>query len=324
MEENALVLPVERVRRMERPPLVDLPPRATGIRKRGSLRQQGGEGLVLAGIAHDARNLVTALGLCADLMAEPGVLSPEHGHFATEVRSIAEASGRLVRRLAALAQTQAPRRVDAMAETPVDDLADAVRHLSGLLSAIAGPAIELQIACLPCAGRLALSEESLSRILVNLVRNAADAMPTGGRIRITTQRSGGRSFLWTLANGAALGDAGLLSEDEAAHLWDQGEDSDAGVLLAVEDDGPGIPEEFLERVFEAGFSAQQAGRAWPGTAHHGLGLSIVRTLLEQAGGRVKATPAPTGGVRMEIELPLTDVMVCLPSECTSGSGKEAD
>ena len=270
----------------------------------------------LAGIAHDARNLVAALGLCAELVGEPGVLPPEHGHFAAEIRSIAEASGRLVQKLAALARAEAVPRAEEVAEEPIDDLAESVRQLGNLLSAIAGPVMELQIATLPCGGRLRLSEESLTRILVNLVRNAADAMPTGGRIRITTQRSGGRSFLWTVDNEE------LLSEEEAARLWGEivlGEGENAPeVLLTVEDDGPGIPAEFRERVFEAGFSTRQAGRGWPETPHHGLGLNIVRTLVEKAGGRVKAAAAPNRGARFEIALPITGVMAGLPSEHPAG------
>lgn len=325
MEENALILPIERLRPVLRTTPAGMQPLpSTGVRKRPGLREEGGEALVLKGIAHDARNLVTALGLCAELMSEPGVLSPRHGHFATEVRSLAEATGRLVRRLAALAETTAPEPVGSMAETPVKDLAEAVRQLSGLLSAIAGPAIELQIACLPCAGQLRLSEESLSRILVNLVCNAADAMPTGGRIRITTQWNGGRSFLWALGNGAALGEAGMLSEKEAARLWGGAAETPAtGVLLTVEDDGPGIPEEFLGRVFEAGFSAQHAGRPWPGGAHHGLGLSIVRTLAEAAGGTARAVRPPARGARVEIELPLTNVTACLPSAWAPGDRSDS-
>ncbi|HEY1807419.1 MAG TPA: ATP-binding protein, partial [Acidobacteriaceae bacterium] len=197
-------------------------------------------------------------------------------------------------------------------------VADSVRQLGNLLSAIAGPVVELQIATLPCPGRLQLSEESLTRILVNLVRNASDAMPTGGRIRMTTQCSGGRSFLWTVDQEE------LLSEEEAARLWGEiGRGGDGGatapeILLTVEDDGPGIPAEYRERVFEAGFTTRQAGRAWPETPHHGLGLNIVRTLVEKAGGRVKAAAAPSGGTRIEIELPITTVTGPLPSECPVG------
>jgi signal transduction histidine kinase len=285
-----------------------------------TLREQGGDALALAGIAHDARNLVTALGLCAEMIGEPGVLAPQHGHFAAEIRSITSASASLVERIGGLARTAAqanPAPATAVRaketpvpETPVADLSEAVRQMGSLLSAIAGPVTELQIACLPCRGELRLSEESLSRILVNLVRNAADARPTGGRIRITTQRGGGESFLWTL-EGETPG------EESAQYLWDDAPHPSATlprtVLLTVEDDGPGIPTEFLERVFETGFTTRQGGRSWPESQHHGLGLSIVRQLVETAGGTVRAVVPPSGGGRIEIELPLTNVTPTLLS-----------
>jgi signal transduction histidine kinase len=276
-----------------------------------TLREEGGVALVLAGIAHDARNLVTALGLCAELISEPGVLAPRHGHFATEIRSIAGASAWLVQRLAELSRTATETTKSPAPEAPVTDLAEAVRQMESLLTAIAGPVTELEIACLPCPGQLQLTEESLSRILVNLVRNAADAMPTGGRIRIATQQGSGGSFLWTL-------DEDANAEQSAQYLWDDSPhavgNTPRTVLLTIEDTGPGIRTDFMERVFEAGFSTRQAGTSWPESQHHGLGLSIVRQLVEAAGGTVRAVVPPSHGARFEIELPLTNVTPSLLSE----------
>ncbi len=272
-----------------------------------TLREQGGEALALAGIAHDARNLVTALGLCAEMIGEPGVLAPRHGHFAGEIRSIAEASARLVQRLSELPRSSERKS----AEAPVTDLADAVGKMKSLLAAIAGPVVDLQIACLPCRGELRLTEENLSRILVNLVRNASDAMPTGGRIRITAQPGGGAGFLWTLSGEAD-------TEDSAQYLWDDSPHAAGSALhtvtITVEDTGPGIPAEFLERVFEAGFTTHAGENSWPKPQHGGLGLSIVRQLVEEAGGTVHAVNPPLRGARFEIELPLTNVTPFLPSE----------
>lgn len=281
-----------------------------------TLREEGGAALALTGIAHDARNLVTALRLCAELIAEPGVLAPVHRHYAAEVRSIADASERLVRRLSSLARVATLRRPATTVETPVTDLAEAVRQLGSLLSAIAGPTIGVQIACLPCRGRLSLGEEDLTRILLNLVRNSADAMPTGGRIRITVQQGGGGSFLWTIP------DDHPLTTVSAADVW--GSASISGtVLLTVEDDGPGIPSEIVDRIFDPGFSTRRAGRAWPEAPHHGLGLSIVRELVEGAGGTIRAVVPPRHGSRFEIELPLTNVTRSLPSERALTGGSEA-
>jgi signal transduction histidine kinase len=195
-------------------------------------------------------------------------------------------------------------------EAPVTDLAASVGKMGNLLSAIAGPVTEVQLACLPCGGPLRLTEESLSRILVNLVRNAADAMPTGGRVRITTQRGGGESFLWTLDCAS--------TEQGSEYLWDDalhtGGNGSGTVLLTVEDTGPGIPKESLERIFDSGFTTRQQATSWPEGKHHGLGLSIVRELVEAAGGTVHAGTSPLHGARFEIELPLTNVTPPLPSE----------
>jgi two-component system cell cycle sensor histidine kinase/response regulator CckA len=275
-----------------------------------TLREEGGEALALAGITHDARNLVTALGLCSELLSQPGVLAPTHGHFSAEIRSIAESSGQLVQRLSELCRKTAQKKESPIPEAAVADLSESVQKMRSLLTAIAGPVADVQIQCLPCGGHLRLSEESLSRILVNLVRNAADAMPTGGRIRVTTQRGGGTSFLWTVD-----GDG---TEQGTEYLWDDsphGAGAGTGtVQLTVEDDGPGIPTEFLERVFDSGFTTRAASRSWPESQHHGLGLSIVRELVEAAGGTVRAVNAPLSGARFEIELPLTNVIPNLLSE----------
>lgn len=254
-----------------------------------SLRQQGGPGLALAGIAHDVRNLVTALGLCADLIAEPGVLQPGHEHFAQELRSITGTAALLARRLSSVARTTV-RHVREDQSAPISDLPAAVQHLRGLLAAVAGPAVGVEIDCEPCAGTVQLSEESLTRILMNLVRNSADAMEGAGHIRITVEGRGS-------------------GNSPQAHAAGMGK-----VLLSLEDSGPGIPPELLERIFEPGFSTHRDIRPWPQAPHRGLGLSIVRQLAEEAGGRVRAVVPAEKGARFEIELPLTNVTPTLLSE----------
>lgn len=291
-----------------------------------TLRREGGKALALSGVAHDARNLITALRLCAELVAEPGVLGPGHGHYAVEIRSIADAAGQLVQRLSRVGQTsghgycwtdeqergqanvQLNRQRDQQQDwgAPVIDLARGVQELRALLAAVASPAIVLDVQCLPCAGALRLTEESLTRILMNLVRNAGDAMPGGGHIRITAQKSGGGNFLWTVPG---------LEEIQ---------DPSGQVLLTIEDDGPGIPVEMLDAVFEPGFSTRRGGQPWPETPHRGLGLSIVRDLVEEAGGVIRAVVPPGRGARFEIELPLTNVTPSLPSERVLVGGSAAE
>jgi len=98
----------------------------------------------------------------------------------------------------------------------------------------------------------------MKEVLVNLLENARDAMQSGGDVRITARRSG---------------------------------DS---VLLSVEDEGPGIAESLLSRVFEPHFSTRSTGT--------GLGLAIVRRLVESWDGEVSLTSRPGKGTVVTMRL----------------------
>jgi signal transduction histidine kinase len=235
----------------------------------------------LAALAHDARNVVAALRLYCDLLSEPGVLSEGHKHFASELQAVVSAGCGLVEKLTILgtarhAEPSYMRRVakSSVYSPYIDDLAAAVEQLKGPLAALAGAKIGLEMECLTCFGRVRLSPEGLARILINLMRNAAEAMPQGGRIRVTVQQGDGGSFF------------------DTAH-------TPRSVILCVQDWGPGIPRDQVQQLFDAGFTTKAQG-----AANRGLGLSIVRSLVESAGGRVCATTVPGGGARFEVELPL--------------------
>ena len=114
------------------------------------------------------------------------------------------------------------------------------------------------------------------RVLVNLVKNAAEAMPAGGRIRIGLGE-----------RPAAPGAAGSLA-------------------LTIEDNGPGIPAKRWREIFASGYTTRRKGTeegSWP-AIHRGLGLSITRSIVEAAGGRILAANRRPGGARFEIELPV--------------------
>jgi signal transduction histidine kinase len=122
-----------------------------------------------------------------------------------------------------------------------------------------------------------LTGEDLTRVLVNLVKNAAEAMPAGGRIQLGLREA-----------AAQPGDALRLT-------------------LTIEDNGPGIPPKALDKVFESGYTTHARGSSerasWP-AAHRGLGLSITRSVIEGAGGRIHAVDRPQSGACFEIDLPV--------------------
>jgi signal transduction histidine kinase len=276
----------------------------------------------VAALAHDARNLITALGLYCDLLNEPGVLTPPFAHYRNELRLVMAAGHRLVSKLVARSEREsaastavlpelpdtpwlftvaeieatgpapaasAPlmrqppayaRFDDEFAATPVTNLAAELLANRNLLAALAGPGIAVTVDAEGGARGIQLTAEDLTRILVNLVRNAADAMPSGGRVHIG------------------------LTEMSA-----DGQPSAAGaptrLLLAFEDNGLGIPSEIIDKVFDHGFTTRTPtgrGENWT-NFHRGLGLAISRSIIESACGRIEVTNRPEGGARFLIELP---------------------
>jgi signal transduction histidine kinase len=220
--------------------------------------------------------------LYCELLASPGVLSKQHSHYAQDLQTIVQSAAQIIERMAAV---QHPPALPASSSLPlpaipISDLASELRHLQPLLAAIAGPSVRLSIATMPCAGRTALALEDLTRILVNLVRNSADAMPAGGHIRIAAQYG-----------------------NTSAHI-------PRTLALTITDDGPGIPEVLRDEVFDLGFTTRRdhAKADWPAPRRRGLGLSIVRNLVEAAGGTVRVISAPMRGARFEITLPLAETI----------------
>jgi len=129
-----------------------------------------------------------------------------------------------------------------------------------------GLRLELALAGAPL--EVSLDPAELARAVDNLIVNAIDALrPGGGRIRLIVRPE---------CEGVRAGAA-------------------RGVVLVVEDDGPGMSDEVLARAFEPGFTTRRTGS--------GLGLATVRSLVEDAGGRIALESAPGAGTRCVLELP---------------------
>ena len=269
----------------------------------------------LAEVAHDTRNMVTALGLYCDLLEEPGVLNPSFQHYAGELRLVATASRRLVEKLLALDARIAPdvsgtgaglsgnhgaarteanargaerleqaRRWDLLPPEPITNMAAELMANRNLLAALAGPSIALTVDIEGSTLPVRLTGEDLTRILVNLVKNAAEAMPATGRIAINLHE---------------------FHVNAKLPPW---------LLLTIEDNGPGIPSETLGNIFNSGYTTRSSGASGPGASvtvgagnwpasHRGLGLSITRSILETAGGSIHAANRLPAGACFTIELP---------------------
>ena len=124
-----------------------------------------------AGLAHDAGNLLAALSLYCDLLDSPGVLRPEHLHYAREIRFLSQRSSALIGRLLdGSAPDATPPHNHSQCPAKV------LCNLAPLLRSLVSPESELRIEAPSHLPRLPFSAETFERILVNLTRNAATAL----------------------------------------------------------------------------------------------------------------------------------------------------
>jgi signal transduction histidine kinase len=261
----------------------------------------GGENL--AEIAHDARNMVTVLHLYCDLLQEPGVLATPFAYCGGELRLVAAASRRLAEKLESMeparsstrakagidtvnteiwpvaAQESKPRQWKSVFGSPIRNLAEELFANRSLLAALAGPTIALTVDGQGGEVPVHMSSEDLTRILVNLVKNSAEAMSSVGRIHIS--------------------------------LWEsRREDNRPWIILNVEDNGPGLPENVLVKIFEPRETCPPSHDPFAfgeGQTHRGLGLSIIRSIAEAAGGMIRAVNRDPAGADVRIELPVETV-----------------
>jgi PAS domain S-box-containing protein len=146
------------------------------------------------------------------------------------------------------------------------DVDQAARRTVDLLRGALPRDVVLEAALAGGGEAVPLDETQLQQVLINLCLNARDAMPNGGRLHITTE---------VVARPGAPGAA-----------W---------VRLSVADEGGGIPDEVKARMFEPFFSTKEHGA--------GLGLAVVRQIVEGAGGHVEVDSAPGRGSRFDVWLP---------------------
>jgi signal transduction histidine kinase len=192
-----------RMQLLEQLPQLSEPEQTRVDRVVETLTVLGTHGENVAELAHDARNMVTALDLYCDLLAEPGVLAAPFVHYAGELRLVTSACRRLVDKLVAL--DFSPARLDNLIRAtddvmsvkprsrhwktvptePITNLASELLAIRSLLGSLAGPTIGLTIDVQGGAVPVQMTAEDLTRILVNLVKNAAEAMSAVGRIHIT-------------------------------------------------------------------------------------------------------------------------------------------
>ena len=218
------------------------------------------------GLAHDAGNLLGALGLYCDLLDQPGVLRPEHLHYARELRLLSQRSQSMIQRLMKGGHLLAGAGI-----APARSAADTVHALAPLLRSLAQPDAAVTVNVQSGLPALPFACEVLERILVNLARNAATAL----RARRTD-------------DGASEPSAVRIELQALA-----GPEGATTLRLVVADNGPGMPLAVIGAFLKPPPPVPGALR--------GFGHRIVRDLLDATGGKLKITVAPGRGTTLTID-----------------------
>mgnify|MGYP000864419661 CR=1 FL=1 len=226
-------------------------------------------GTLAGGIAHDFNNILTAIIGYAHIskMSLP-FDAPQRGH----IQNITEAANRathLIRDLLLFSRKDLSNR-------RVIDLHETILSTKAFLQRIIGEHIMLvtQLSLQPVL--INADSQQMSQILINLVTNARDAMPTGGTITISTETRH--------LDVRDISELGLANGDKY-------------VLLHVADTGTGISQQHLDKIFDPFFTTKEVGQ---GT---GLGLSIVHGIVASHGGAIKVASSSSTGTTLTIYLP---------------------
>ncbi|HEY6770331.1 MAG TPA: ATP-binding protein [Candidatus Sulfotelmatobacter sp.] len=251
-------------------------------------------GRMAGGIAHDFNNLLTGILLYCDLMldclaAESQLAAGRQREndrlrkYAEEIRCAGLQATGVVRQLLNMTGPRNPGAVP----LSLNATADGMRNL---LLRLMSEKIELSFHLEPALGLVSMDSAQAQQVLLNLVLNARDAMPTGGRIRVETSNC-------------------------VVQFFPQGNPEDAGgrppsipcVLFVVSDSGSGMDEETRQRVFEPYFTTKEEGKG------SGLGLATVHSIVSGQGGLVHIDSALGRGTRVTVLLPSMPASAALPS-----------
>jgi signal transduction histidine kinase len=226
-------------------------------------------GRLAGGIAHDFNNFLTVITGRSQLLLEGLDSSDPLMRHARVIERTTERAAALTRQLLAFSRKQ-------VVEPRVLDLNTILSGLHPMLRQLIGENIDFATVARAVPGLVRADPGQLEQVLLNLVVNARDAMPNGGRITIETAE---------------------VELDEHYARWHVGTEPGPHVLIAVSDTGIGMDAETRSRIFEPFFTTKERGK---GT---GLGLATVYGIVKQIGGSIWVYSEPGLGTTFKVYLP---------------------
>jgi len=226
-------------------------------------------GRLAGGIAHSFNNLLAAMAFQCELLAERLEDGDARRTHVEEIQKAGERAASLAQQLLAFGRRQ-------VLQPRVVSLNEVLRDMEPMLRRLVGENIRLETRLDPEAGSIHADLGQLEQVVLNLVVNARDAMPTGGTLTLATASV-------EIAPGAP---------EDGLNL-----PPGSYVRLAVDDTGTGMSPEILKQLFEPFFTTKERGK---GT---GLGLATVDGIVHQSGGHIEVESEPGKGTRFVVLLP---------------------
>jgi two-component system cell cycle sensor histidine kinase/response regulator CckA len=225
-------------------------------------------GRLAGGVAHDFNNLLNVIGGYSSLLME-SLREGEDREMAREIEAASERAARLIHQLLAFGRRQilAPR---------VLDPGEVITELAPLIRRIVGENVEFRTILMSEPSRVRVDPTQLEQVLVNLIANARDAMPSGGQLTVEVA-------------DVELDDLYAATHPEVV--------PGPHVMIAISDTGAGMSQEVREHVFEPFFTTKEASG---GT---GLGLATVYGIVKQSGGSINVYSEPGHGSVFKVYLP---------------------
>ena len=228
-------------------------------------------GRLAGGIAHDFNNLLMVIsGYCEFLLQQLGP-DPSLRNSAQEIANAADRATSLTRQLLAFSRKQ-------MLTPKVLDLNSVVRENLKMLPRLIGEDIELATVAGDALGKVKADPGQIEQVIMNLVVNARDAMPGGGRLTLETSN---------------------ITLDEAYARRHPGVTPGEFVMLAISDTGLGMDKETQSHIFEPFYTTK-------GQKGTGLGLSMVYGIVKQSGGYIWVYSEIGHGTTFKVYLPRVD------------------